>query len=255
MTRNSPKQAKAAQATDSVRGKIAAKPQTTIVTSTKRAASNNENERPYAAIGSSNVQAARTLLQLTSDKTSTAALRDVTNHHKSDDEDDVRRYRQHELPKTSKPHQFQNSTPVQELPKISKPNQFRSSTPVQVEDMDLCNSSYDELDYMNTHSNVPTKTFTTTTSPIVSGDSLYLGPIRSLDILKIGLAVKAELENSNYFKGVLLSKRSNKGLYVTHGIGKDMKKIEVGRLVDFFVFIIYYFMLHHFAAEEILVQV
>ena len=122
MSRSSEKLAKAAQATEKVGGKIAAKPLTTIVTSTRRSATNDENKKPYAAIGSSNVHAAKILLQLPSDKTSNAALRDVTNQHESDDEDEVRKNRQHELPKTSKPHQFRNSSPVQELSKISKPN-------------------------------------------------------------------------------------------------------------------------------------
>ena len=245
MSRNSQKP-KASQATATVGNKITPKPRANVVTATRSGrttnSTNDENERPYAAIGSGNVAAARTLLQLNPDKSSTAALRDITNYE-SFDENEERNDRERELTKISKPHPIRNPKPVQAM-----------DTYLSSDDDD------EEIDYTKTHSKDSNskdspKTYTVIKSPFVSGDPFYLGPIRSLEILNMCLAAKAELEKSNYFKGLLLTKRTHKLWFVTHGIGKDLIKIDVRELIDCFKFIINYFMLHHFAAEEILDQV
>ena len=250
MPRHSQKQAKATQATATVGTKVASKPLPAVVTNSKSGrlspqklkktnSTNDENEKPYSAIGSSNVAAAKALLQLNSGPSQASALRDITNYESSD-EDEMIGNRERDFPKISKPHPVRNPKPVHA--------------------MDSYLSSDDEIDYTKTHpkdsnSKDSPKTYTVINTPFVAGNPFYLGPIRSLDMLKICYAVKAELEKSNYFKGLLLTKRTHKGWCVTYGLGKEMIMIDVRELIDCFLFIIHYFMLHHFAAEDILDQV
>ena len=239
MSKNSQKP-KASQATATVGAKIAPKPRANVVTTTRSSrttnSTNDENERPYAVIGSSNVAAARALLQLNQEKSPPAALRDITNYESCDEDEEME-------PKISKTYPIRNPKPVQAM------NTYPPS-----DDDD------EEIDYTNTHSKdsnpkaSPT-TYTILKSPFVSGDPFYLGPIRSLEILTMCLAVKAELEKSNHFKGLLLTKRTHKLWFMTYGLGKELIKIDDRELIDCFIFFIHYFMLHHFAAEDILDQV
>ena len=190
---------------------------------------NDENQRPFSAIGARDVAAARTILQMHSGRSTSIALRDVTNDELSDEEE--------------------KSDMECDLPKKSQPCPVRNSAP---EDFDVSLPSEDELDYTSTHLNYSPKPILSTT---ISGDPFDLGPIRSLEMLKMGLAAKAELEKSNHFKGKLLTNRMKCPYYMTLDIGKEMKKIDVRELIDFFIFLIHYFMLLHFSAQNVFDQV
>ena len=207
---------------------------------------NDENEKPFTAVGSSNLAAARALLQIGESKSSTVMQNltnvlkiDGKNNDDSDDESDDESDGESDVDQMKgKPKKSQvvlGSNPGKtNLGHVMEP--FMGS-PHSDEESDIENDSPLTLASIM----VP-----------VSEDICYLGPIRSIEMVRIGTMARAELGKSNCWRGVLNKKRNKKKYSVTIGIGKECKRIDVKDNVDLLLRIIYYLILLHWSTQNIM---